>query len=98
MEKCGHMRTGRGRGSKIGKIFGSSFMDGLLCFLKVYLGCLFCLVLLRYILEKGPYYPVLFEVYFEIPFYPVLSKVYFGSQFYPVLFKVYFEVHFIRCF
>ena len=57
-------------------------------------------------MEKGPFYTVLFKVYFEKssisssaclrgtfekgPFYPVLFKVYFGSPFYPVLFKVNF--------
>ena len=43
-------------------------------------------VLLRYILKKGPFYPVIFNVYSGSPLNPVLFKVYFGSPFYPVLF------------
>ena len=36
---------------------------------------------LRHILERGPFYPVLFKVYFEkFPFHPVIFKVYFGKR------------------
>ena len=49
--------------------------------LKGFFGSSFYPVLLRYILEIGPFYPVLFEVYFDLksPFNPVLFKVYFES-------------------
>ena len=39
-------------------------------------------------MEKGPFYPELFKIYFGISIYPVLSEVYFEkSPFYPVLFE-----------
>ena len=45
---------------------------------------------LRYILEKVPFFPVLFRVSFGNPFYPVLFEISFGNPFYSVLFEVSF--------
>ena len=46
---------------------------------------------LRYILKKGPFYSVLFKVYFRSSFYSLLFEVYFVKR--SILFSV-FEVYF----
>ena len=62
------------------RIFWKMFISS--CAFKVYFGSPFYPVLLRYILEKGPFNAVLFKVYIgkKDPFHPVLFEVYFGRR------------------